>query len=107
MTLYDAVKRQLGIKGDELKETLQDVASHGADAGFHGFIYYTETAKFYDKYEDLIWEALETDTEDMGEKTPLAFIASFTGAKNVTNPATFKNLLAWYALERVAREQEE
>ena len=33
---------------DDLTATLKDISRHGIDGGFHGFIYYTETAKFYD-----------------------------------------------------------
>lgn len=37
----------------------QDIARHGADGGFSGFIYYTETETFYDANEDLINEELQ------------------------------------------------
>jgi hypothetical protein len=36
--------------------------------------------------------------------TPLALIASFGGASDVCNNHTFKNLLVWYAAEKMAYE---
>lgn len=88
--------------GEEAEETLRDVARGGADAGWPGFSYYRDTEKWYDEYEDVIWEMLEEDADGMGVKSPLELIATFGGAKDVHNDAQFKNLLVWYALERVA-----
>ena len=41
--LIDAVIAQLNCDDDELTATMSDIASHGADAGFSGFIYHRET----------------------------------------------------------------
>jgi hypothetical protein len=103
--LAEAVKSQLGSESDrEFKEELAGVREGGANAGFSGFIYYKDTVKFYDENEEEIWEALEEDAEGTGMKNALSLIASFSGAEHVSDSATFKNLLAWYALERVAQE---
>lgn len=92
-----AIRRNLSVTD------LRDVCEHGADSGFTGFVYYTETVKFYDRHEEAIWQLLESDAESMGE-SPLQLIAGFGGAKGVTDMRTFKNLLTWYALETIARE---
>lgn len=43
---------------------LLDVATHGADCGTSGFIYYSETTAFYDANEDMIEELLLSTKED-------------------------------------------
>ena len=45
---------------DDLDE-MKDVVNHGMDAGFGGFIYYSETREFFFKYEDEILEVIEDD----------------------------------------------
>lgn len=92
-----AIRRQLDA------EQLSDVASHGADAGFPGFTYYTDTVKFYNRHEDAIWELLRDDAQNLGYDNVPALIASFNRANNADDVTGFKNLLAWYALKTVAR----
>jgi len=46
---------------------------------------------------------INEDADNMGI-THSAFITSFNGAKNVSDDQTFKNLLVWYAAEKVAYE---
>jgi len=82
-------------------DTMRDVENHGADVGFNGFIYYQETCGFYDSNADAIWEAINEDAEDSGV-TPLHFLASFN--TYIDTDTSFKNALAWYALERAANE---
>ena len=102
--LTKAVIAQMEI-GDEpeyFASTMQDIANHGADAGFHGFIYYHETCDFYDANQELIWEALCDDAEASFGSTPMQIIAGFTSY--ITSDMSLKNVLAWYALERAANE---
>jgi hypothetical protein len=73
------VRLDLDDDPDYFDSTMRDIANHGADAGFHGFIYYHETCAFYDANQELIWEAINSET-------------------------SLKNALAWYALERAANE---
>lgn len=87
------------------EEQREDLASHGADAGWPGLCYYNETCALYDKHEDEIWEALEEDASEMGLSHPLALVASFGGSQNVHNDAQFKNLLVWYMAERVCQRE--
>lgn len=97
--LHKAIKKHSGMDDEQII----DAGQHGADAGWPGFTYYTDTVKFYDKYEDEIWELLEEETDSMGAENVLALIGSFGGAKNVSDAKTFKNLLSWFALEEVGR----
>lgn len=101
--LLKAVREHSGMDDDNLR----DVANHGASGGFPGFMYYKDTMEFYDKNEDAIWELLEENADSLGEKNPLALIATFQGAKDVHDDASFKNLLAWFALEEAARYLED
>lgn len=82
---------------------LSDIAAHGADSGWAGLTYYSDTTKLYTKYKADIWEMLIQDAEDMGENV-FEMISHFGGAKNVSDCETFENLMVWYAAERVARE---
>lgn len=96
-TLLKAIKEHSGMEESEIIEA----GEHGADTGWAGFSYYKDTGEFYEKYEDAIWELLEQQAEDMGEKHPLALIAAFKGAQDVHGADQFENLLAWFALEEV------
>ena len=82
-------------------DTLSDLARHGAQNGFSGLIYYSETTALYRKYKDDIWEMLYDDAESHGV-TILEMISGFGEAKNVANADQLENLLVWYAAEKVA-----
>ena len=103
-TLRDAVIEHMGMDVDDTAETLRDVAHPGADAGFPGFCYYTATGEFYNAHKGLIWDALAEDAEAFGYDSPADLVASFRTKAH--DGAQFENLLAWYALERVAGEVE-
>ena len=67
---------------------------HGCANGMIvGLIYYDETAAVYDAYHEEIWTLLAEQAEAFGFDSALAFIASFNGAKQASDQATFKNLL--------------
>lgn len=97
--LVRAVKRQSGMSAKELR----DVCDGGASAGFPGFTYYKDTCSFYRRWKSEIWALLEETAEEMGYKTPTELIATFNGNAQVSDETTFENLLAWFALEEVAR----
>lgn len=85
--------------------SLQEIAGiMSAADGYCGFTYYNQTNEFYDKYSDLIWEKLYELADDMGEENLLKVISGFGIANQVDDDKTFKNLLAWFALEESARE---
>jgi hypothetical protein len=97
---YDQYDERTAIEG-----VLNDLFVGGCQSGIVSeLIYYADTTAFYDKYEDVIWELLERQAEELGHSTPLELISSFNGAKDVGNNTQFKNLLAWYAFEETARE---
>ncbi len=102
-TLQKAVVKQLGYEelDEDATSTLQDVANHGAQGGFSGFIYYKDTCEFYAENKSEIWELLNASADDQGI-TPIELIATFGGQNTVASADTFENLLAWFALEETA-----
>ena len=104
--------------------TLKDVASYGADAGFVGFTYYSDTCKFFDDNKDLIIGQLLEDRVNIGYSSLTEMLSSFKCFKDIDTynieaflinsddesndeQTTLKNGLAWYALETVAWQLEE
>ena len=115
-TLIRSVVRQCA-PWDEFKEIAQDVASHGAGAGFSGFIYYHETIDFTKRNRKYIVELLQDQCSDFGFDNIYQMISGFNCLNdlysseeivesfyrdNDTRTAVF-NALAWYALEEVSR----
>lgn len=87
-----------------LREYARDIAEHGADCGFPYITYTSDTVKIYDRYESDIYEMLNEDADGMGYDSPEALIATFRRKDMLSDPDSRKNLLVWYACERVARE---
>jgi len=112
------IVNQLGYDelNTECREILSDVASYGAQNGFSGFIYYTDTVSFFKENKAEIIELVTDLNDELGEDV-IAFIQSFrcldatvdeigrTIWSNDTD--TFvANALAWFALESLAYEIE-
>ena len=112
--LKNAVIRQLGGK-----DSLEDIANHGIDGGFTGFIYYTDTVAFYKRQRKNILELAKAMASDFGQDV-VSMIAGFNCLTDddetresiarclwgrVTDDDTqVANALAWFAAEEVARE---
>jgi len=96
------VIREWVLKNFSLSE-IEDIAVKGCVCGFNGITTYAETSEFHDEYEDEIWDMLNEDAQDQGI-TIMDLIAQFHGKKDVGSMFQFKNLLCWYAVERVAYE---
>lgn len=83
------------------KQTIKEVCEHGCQSGIvNDLIYYKDTAKFYDEFEEEIWNMLGYDADDFG-MCEMEVIMSLRGAKEVGGLDQLKNLLSWYAVERV------
>lgn len=115
--LVRAVIRQTG------KENLPDICNHGADGGFSGFTYYSDTVPFYRRNRGEILELAKQQADDFGQGV-MEMIAGFRCLRQqesehkralldeigralygrVTEEETqVANALAWYAAEEVAR----
>ena len=84
-------------------ETINDIVTNGINGGFSGMTYYNETVSFHDEYEKEIWEMLNEDAESEG-CTIIEFLSHFNCQKEVSSIDQLKNLLAWYAVEKVCQE---
>jgi hypothetical protein len=115
-TLRDAVIAQLGGDESEARDTLRDVAFHGADVGFAGFTYTRDTCQFFaDNRADILALVRET-ASDFGEP-PMELLKGFRCLADASedeigrvlygtpddDDTTVPNGLAWFALEEVAR----
>ena len=119
--LIRAVIKQLGYKptdkSEELESTLRDTMNHGAAGGVGGFTYYTETCKFYQKNKKDILALLKNQASDFGAKSVIEMVKGFNGMgdedeENIgrvlygrpgKDDEIIENVLAWVALEEVAR----
>jgi hypothetical protein len=97
--LVRAIKKHSGMDNEQIAEA----GEQGAEGGYPGFSYYRDTADFYDENAELIWELLNDEADDLGEKHALAMIANFREARSVVDDDSFKNLMSFFALEEAGR----
>lgn len=83
---------------------LQEIAQRGADTGWHGLTYTSDTVKLFDRFSDEIWDMAVSDAEDMGSANVAEFISTFRRSDMLGSIDTFKNLMVWYAAEKIAQE---
>jgi hypothetical protein len=114
-TLINAVYNRIG------KESIQDVNNYGINGGYSGFIYYSETAKFYSRYRKLINKLVFEMAESLGEEAQ-SMVLNFNcvnsdhdtrhdiasclyGGKlsQLKDANHVPNALAWFAAEEVCR----
>ena len=81
----------LDARFDDLDE-IKDVANHGCGGGVSGFIYYYETRKFFNEYEEEIEQELYNVYGDDWFKE----IASLP---SVVDTIQFKNYCVWLIVE--------
>lgn len=86
------------------KSELRDVATHGADAGWQWLTWTADTVRLFDRYGEEIWDWAVDDAADYGCANVLEMVAGFGRADMADTLDGFKNLMVWYAAERVARE---
>lgn len=123
--LQQAVLDQLGIEdpeSEDSKGTLEDISSHGADAGWAGFTYYSDTVDFFKYNRSKIVKAVEEMADGIGEQA-VDMVRNFRclGAADYSQADVARvmygslrpnndtddlvaNALAWFALEEVARQ---
>lgn len=101
-------------------ESVMDVVNHGADSGFPGFTYYSDTHAFAMRYRKLINKLLQEQANDFGQEI-VEMVSGFgvfrrSPMDNEDRMELYKyigggkceqsqitNLMAWYALEEVCR----
>ena len=87
-----------------LHEYASDIANHGADAGYPYITYTSDTVTIFDKYGDEIWDWAVEDAENMGNENVGGMISHFARSDMLGSLDQFKNLMVWYACEKIARE---
>jgi hypothetical protein len=108
-------------------EQLADVARHGADAGWSGFTYYTETVAFFRRHRKDIMALAKDSADAMGNDGMIKMIRNFGCLSSGQYPNRkpdytadevaeaiytnrggnvdlIQNAMAWFALEEIARE---
>lgn len=103
--MVEDIKERLGVEDDPEYNPLEDVASHGADTGWGGFTYTQECVEFFDKHENAIMEMAQEDADSFGYSNVAELVATFGRADMADTMDGYKNLMAWYALEEVARRE--
>lgn len=117
-TLIRAVVSQLG-GWERFTESAPDIANHGIDGGFSGFIYYTDTEAFARKHRKAIAALASQQADDFGtgvfemirgfgcfrdqDVTDEEIGTALYAGKDVEDGVNMLNALAWYAGEEVAR----
>lgn len=87
-----------------LKDYQEDIAAHGADAGYPKITYTADTCKIFDRFAEQIWDMAVEDAESMGYKNVAAMIAEFGRSDMLDSIDSFKNLMVWYACEKLAHQ---
>jgi hypothetical protein len=105
----------------ELSAQFENCAEHGADGGFSGFIYYSETILFFKKNRTDIASHIEQTAEELGtdifsmvqsfgvfrysdKPTPSEIGKALWDSKKTNLDLTsLYNVFSWYALEEVSR----
>ena len=82
--------KALDERFDDIQE-VKDVADHGCEGGVSGFIYYSETRKFFDEYQ----EEIEQELEDLYGVDYLKQILNTSPIFDVTQ---LKNYMVWAAV---------
>src|SRR5882672_1295147 len=85
-----------------LKNSARDIASHGADAGYPCITYTSDTVAVFNKFADEIWDMAYEDSEEFGHKNVAEFIGTFRRDDMLSGFDQFRNLMVWYACEKVA-----
>ena len=116
--LIRAVVRQLG-GWDSFTASAPDIANHGIDGGFHGFIYYVDTVAFAKRHRASIQTMAKEQASDFGSSviemiqnfgcfrndkpTESEICTALYGGRSEDGTRNVLNALAWYAGEEVAR----
>ena len=117
--LRKAVINQMG--GLEIfKQSFKDIARYGADGGFNGFIYYSETTAFFKRNRRSILAHLDAICFDIGEDR-ISVLKSWRCLNHLTSDeiarglyeggksdevTAVQNALSFFALEEVAHDEE-
>ena len=94
------------LEVDNFEYFISDLFKSGCVSGMiSDLIYYEDTIKFFDEFEEEIEDLISENMEMLGIKTRPLFIESLNGsAESITQE---KNLLSWFAFEETIRKLNE
>jgi hypothetical protein len=109
-----------GEEVKELSDVFKECSEHGADSGFSGFIYYSETIPFFIANRQDIVNHMEQTAAEFGtdiismvqgfgvfrhsnKPTPSEVGRALWDSKEYQELTTLYNVFAWYALEEISR----
>ncbi len=93
----------LGLPEKEIKGFISDLLKYGCVSGLVSeLIYYKDTNKFYDKYENDIEDLISENMSIQGIDNRNDFIKGLNGSSE--DMTQQKNLLSWFAFEETIRE---
>lgn len=114
-TLINAVVNRIGY------ESINDVNNYGISGGFGGFIYYSDTVAFYNRYRKMINKMVFALADELGEDA-VNMVASFRCVNDdaetrqdigrciyqgnllgLNDDCHVPNALAWFAAEEICR----
>ena len=93
--LVEAIENHSGME----REDIIQAGEHGADAGFPGFTYTVDGAKFYREHSEMVDELLQNTAEDTGYDSVAELIATFQRKDMADTRDGADCLKAWFALE--------
>jgi hypothetical protein len=96
MTMHDALTARF-TDADEIK----DVAMHGCSGGVSGFIYYSENEKFFDEYEDEIYNYLNDC-----EMSMVDFVDTGSTISSIKNDMVWAVVECWCQAQHIVNEME-
>ena len=120
ITLINAVVDRVGL------ESVPDINMHGMSGGFHGFIYYADTVRFFNRHRKAIMTMAEELAEEVGEGGMIGLIQGFNCLSSYEHRRripdytvdeiakalytgkgeyayVIKNAMAWFTAEEVCR----
>ena len=120
--LEKAVVKQLGLSYTDVEEfrgTMENIRNNGIDGGFHGFIYYEDTAQFATENLDEIMDLVKDYASIFSDDGAYSLIADLVFKDDIEDKNAddvveairdtksddhlyVMNWLAWFAAENVA-----
>lgn len=94
------------VKNHLSKSDLRDINSHGADSGFGGITYTSDCVRLFDRYADEIWNMAVNEAEEMDCRNICEMISQFNRTDMLQSWDTFRNLMLWFAVETIARDED-
>lgn len=85
-------------------DSIADIATHGADAGYPHITYTTDIEAVYAAFTDDIWAAVTIYADSLGETVP-GMMANYTKHHQIESAADLATFMVWAAVELIAHDE--